>query len=66
MIQLTQKGKEIYGDRKIEKINAYVSSFGIDTFKVAFGYIEHGTEYIIASTPIELNELLDMGLIEIK
>jgi hypothetical protein len=66
MIQLTQKGKEIYGDNKIEKINVYVSSYGIDTFNVEFGYIEHGTQYIIASTPIEMNALLDIGLIEIK
>jgi len=56
MIQLTQKGKEIYGDRKIQRV---VLMDGI----IRFG---DTNRYIIASNPLELKALLDMGLIEIK
>lgn len=68
MIQLTQKGKEIYlknnkADRfTVEitvKVNTYV--FGRDN---AHRFLLRG--YEIASNPLELKSLLDMGLIEIK
>lgn len=56
MIQLTQKGKEIYGDRKIQRV---VLMDGI----IRFG---DTNRCIIASNALELKALLDMGLIEIK
>lgn len=63
MVKITKLGKRIYGDVEIEKINVYVSSYGIDTFNVAFGYIENGTQYIIASNPTELIILLDRKIV---
>lgn len=63
MIKITKLGKRIYGDVEIMKINVYVSSYGIDTFNVAFGYVEHGTQFIIASNPVELVKLLDSKIV---
>ena len=56
MIQLTQKGKEIYQST---------------TYSITTKYSPTGIEFwngsiIVASNPLELKALLDMGLIEIK
>lgn len=78
MIQLTQKGKEIYGDREIDitevrKADYDYLMYVIVRYANAGGANNDGTpklkvvgHTIIASTPLELKALLDMDLIEIK
>lgn len=56
MIQLTQKGKEIYG---FKGYSVY-TRWGLNTIEFC---CENMT---IAFNPLELKALLDMGLIEIK
>lgn len=71
MIQLTQKGKEIYGDCNI--IHVYTSleprndvkDFS-EHFKCIYGFfIGKEKFHILASNPTELKALIDLGLVEI-
>lgn len=63
MLQLTQKGKEVYGDvsLRIEKGKLYVRYV-----KVISDVLEEIGSYSIASNPLELKALVDLGLIEIN
>ena len=60
MIQLTQKGKEIYGEFKL-KVDIEGEWC---VLRLNNSTLYKGTQ--IASNPLELKALLDMGLIEIK
>lgn len=63
MIQLTQKGKEIYGDKEV---TFYTGKLSIRYEIKKSDYLTEFGSYVIASNPLELKALLDMGLIEIK
>ena len=60
MLQLTQKGKEVYEDLGIKKTEIKICSFSNRTMFA----IEGGC--ILAHNWLELKALIDLGLVEIK
>lgn len=60
MIQLTKKGKEIYGNHEIEIIYS-ASKCAMYCFKKTRAWYGH----ILASNPTELKALIDLKLVEI-
>lgn len=61
MIQLTQKGKEIYGDRKLTLDGRTLGYYIESSMQGYAGYTKS-----IAEGIVEIKALLDIGLIEIK
>lgn len=57
MIQLTQKGKETYGDYKIEMLRENNRLWNTIVYTIGGA--------ILASSPTELKALVDLGLVEI-
>lgn len=66
MIQLTQKGKEIYGNYKVEAKYEQHIDRKAKYFQSVFEISDGESHVVIATNPLELKALLDMGLIEIK